>query len=80
LTIQNREPNSYKIADIPKIEREKSELASSIYLAEPDGSGNYRTVQAKGFPNAPESNGKPENRSTYFLNRILTYLAYYEDK
>jgi len=58
----------------------KSELAGSIYTAEPDKSGNYRTVRAKGFQNAPKSDGKPENRNIYYLNRILTLLAYYEDK
>jgi hypothetical protein len=38
---------------IPEIEREKSELARLIYSAERDKSGNYRTVQAKGFQNVP---------------------------
>jgi hypothetical protein len=49
-------------------------------MAGPDKSGSYRTVRAKGFPDTPKSKGKPENHNIYFLNRILTYLAYYEDK
>ena len=65
---------------IPEIEREEAELASSIHSAEPDESGYYRTVQAKDFQEVPKSDGKPENRNIYYLNRILTLLAYYEDK
>jgi hypothetical protein len=62
---------------MPEIERGKSELTSSIYGAEPDKSGNYRTVEPKGFQNAPKSNGKPENCNIYLLNKILTLVAYY---
>jgi hypothetical protein len=46
-------------------EREISELAGSIYSAEPDESGNFRTVQAKGFQNAPNRTGNQKLHYIY---------------
>jgi hypothetical protein len=67
LTIHNKNQALAEQPITPDIEQEESELARSIFLAEPDISGNHRTVQGKGFQDAPKFNGKAENRNMCFL-------------
>ncbi len=77
LAIEGKNQALTKWPMIPEIEREKSEFASLVCSAECHKSSNYRTAEAKGSQNAPKSNGKPENRNIYSLNRILIFVVYY---